>query len=138
MFQTLHEISKNLIFVFVWKYVWKYVNINVSDIIKKKCWHLKIMRKWVDINKNVHWEIIIGCADGKHIIFLIRTWTFKLRVPLLLYLLLFPKGTQNIFLQVAVLIEIFCKILFFLFLLKLWNIPHFQKSTKNVTDTTQI
>ena len=30
MFQTLHEISKNLIFV--WKYVWKYVNINVSDI----------------------------------------------------------------------------------------------------------
>ena len=32
MFQTLHEISKNLIFVFVWKYVWKYVNINVSDI----------------------------------------------------------------------------------------------------------
>ena len=23
MFQTLHEISKNLIFVFVWKYVWK-------------------------------------------------------------------------------------------------------------------
>ena len=26
MFQTLHEISKNLIFVFVWKYVWKYVN----------------------------------------------------------------------------------------------------------------
>ena len=28
MFQTLHEISKNLIFVFVWKYV----NINVSDI----------------------------------------------------------------------------------------------------------
>ena len=27
-----HEISKNLIFVFVWKYVWKYVNINVSDI----------------------------------------------------------------------------------------------------------
>ena len=36
MFQTLHEISKNLIFVFVWKYVWKYVNINVSDIKKKK------------------------------------------------------------------------------------------------------
>ena len=36
MFQTLHEISKNLIFVFVWKYVWKYVNINVSDITKKK------------------------------------------------------------------------------------------------------
>ena len=39
MFQTLHEISKNLIFVFVWKYVWKYVNINVSDItgnLKKK------------------------------------------------------------------------------------------------------
>ena len=35
MFQTLHEISKNLIFVFVWKYVWKYVNINVSDIKKK-------------------------------------------------------------------------------------------------------
>ena len=34
MFQTLHEISKNL--VFVWKYVWKYVNINVSDIKKKK------------------------------------------------------------------------------------------------------
>ena len=34
MFQTLHEISKNLIFVFVWKYVWKYVNINVSDIKK--------------------------------------------------------------------------------------------------------
>ena len=33
MFQTLHEISKNLIFVFVWKYVWKYVNINVK---KKK------------------------------------------------------------------------------------------------------
>ena len=32
MFQTLHEISKNLIFVFVWKYV----NINVSDIKKKK------------------------------------------------------------------------------------------------------
>ena len=32
MFQTLHDISKNLIFVFVWKYVWKYVNINVSDI----------------------------------------------------------------------------------------------------------
>ena len=32
MFQTLHEISKNIIFVFVWKYVWKYVNINVSDI----------------------------------------------------------------------------------------------------------
>ena len=32
MFQTLHEISKNLIFVFVWNYVWKYVNINVSDI----------------------------------------------------------------------------------------------------------
>ena len=31
MFQTLHEISKNLIFVFVWKYV----NINVSDIKKK-------------------------------------------------------------------------------------------------------
>ena len=25
MFQTLHEISKNLVFVFVWKYVWKYV-----------------------------------------------------------------------------------------------------------------
>ena len=36
MFQTLHEISKNLIFVFVWKYVWKYVNIYVSDIKKKK------------------------------------------------------------------------------------------------------
>ena len=36
MFQTLHEISKNLIFVFVWKYVWKYVNINVSDITGKK------------------------------------------------------------------------------------------------------
>ena len=36
MFQTLHEISKNLIFVFVCKYVWKYVNINVSDIKKKK------------------------------------------------------------------------------------------------------
>ena len=36
MFQTVHEISKNLIFVFVWKYVWKYVNINVSDIKKKK------------------------------------------------------------------------------------------------------
>ena len=35
MFQTLHEISKNLIFVFVWKYVWKYVNINVSAIKKK-------------------------------------------------------------------------------------------------------
>ena len=35
MFQTLHEISKNLIFVFVWKYVWKYVNINVSDIKKQ-------------------------------------------------------------------------------------------------------
>ena len=34
MFQTLHEISKNLIFVFVWKYVWKYVNINVKK--KKK------------------------------------------------------------------------------------------------------
>ena len=34
MFQTLHEISKNL--VFVWKYVWKYVNINVSDITWKK------------------------------------------------------------------------------------------------------
>ena len=32
MFQTLHEISKNL--VFVWKYVWKYVNINVKK--KKK------------------------------------------------------------------------------------------------------
>ena len=32
MFQTLYEISKNLIFVFVWKYV----NINVSDITKKK------------------------------------------------------------------------------------------------------
>ena len=32
MFQTLYEISKNLIFV--WKYVWKYVNINVSE--KKK------------------------------------------------------------------------------------------------------
>ena len=31
MFQTLHEISKNLIFVFVWKYIWKYVNINVSE-----------------------------------------------------------------------------------------------------------
>ena len=28
----IHEISKNLIFVCVWKYVWKYVNINVSDI----------------------------------------------------------------------------------------------------------
>ena len=27
MFQTLHEISKNLIIVFVWKYVWIYVNI---------------------------------------------------------------------------------------------------------------
>ena len=36
MFQTLHEISKNLIFVCVWKYVWKYVNINVSDITKKQ------------------------------------------------------------------------------------------------------
>ena len=36
MFQTLHEISKNLIFVFVWKYVWKYININVSDITKKE------------------------------------------------------------------------------------------------------
>ena len=36
MFQALHEISKNLIFVFVWKYVWKYVNINVSDIKKQK------------------------------------------------------------------------------------------------------
>ena len=36
MFQTLHEISKNLIFVFVWKYVWKYVNINVSDTKKKR------------------------------------------------------------------------------------------------------
>ena len=36
MFQTLHEISKNLVFVFVWKYVWKYVNINVSDIKKKR------------------------------------------------------------------------------------------------------
>ena len=36
MFQTLYEISKNLIFVFVWKYVWKYVNINVSDIKKKR------------------------------------------------------------------------------------------------------
>ena len=36
MFQTLHEISKTLIFVFVWKYVWKYVNINVLDIKKKK------------------------------------------------------------------------------------------------------
>ena len=36
MFQTVHEISQNLIFVFVWKYVWKYVNINVSDIKKKK------------------------------------------------------------------------------------------------------
>ena len=35
MFQTLHEICKNLIFVFVWKYVWKYVNINVSDIKNK-------------------------------------------------------------------------------------------------------
>ena len=32
MFQTLHEISKNLIFVFVWKYVWKYVNINLKKI----------------------------------------------------------------------------------------------------------
>ena len=38
MFQTLHEISKNLIFVFVWKYVWKYVNINVSDIKKITVW----------------------------------------------------------------------------------------------------
>ena len=35
MFQTLHEVSKNLIFVFIWKYVWKYVNINVSKKKKK-------------------------------------------------------------------------------------------------------
>ena len=60
MFQTLHEISKNLIFVFVWKYVWKYVNINVSDIKKKKkerkchrkltrmakIWNTDITKRW--------------------------------------------------------------------------------------------
>ena len=37
MFQTLHEISKNLIFVFVWKYVWKYVNIKKKKK-KEKIW----------------------------------------------------------------------------------------------------
>ena len=51
MFQTLHEISKNLIFVFVWKYVWKYVNINVSDIKKKK----NLKKK----NKVSHWPTLL-------------------------------------------------------------------------------
>ena len=45
MFQTLHEISKNLIFVFVWKYVWKYVNINVSDKKKKRIIKKKFIKK---------------------------------------------------------------------------------------------
>ena len=50
MFQTLHEISKNLVFVFVWKYVWKYVNINVSDIKKKE------MKETIaKINKTKSW-----------------------------------------------------------------------------------
>ena len=50
MFQTLHEISKNLIFVFVWKYVWKYVNINVSDIKKKKKKKRKNKRETGNLN----------------------------------------------------------------------------------------
>ena len=36
MFQTLHEISKNLIFVFVWKYVWKYVKKKKQKQIQKQ------------------------------------------------------------------------------------------------------
>ena len=54
MFQTLHEISKNLIFVFVWKYVWKYVNINVSDIkkIKIKIKKIKLTLTITNFQKN--------------------------------------------------------------------------------------
>ena len=60
MFQTLHEISKNLIFVFVWKYVWKYVNINVSDI--KKEIEIKFKKQ---TNKKNWWLVRICCIKKK-------------------------------------------------------------------------
>ena len=58
MFQTLHEISKNLIFVFVWKYVWKYVNINVSDITWKK----KKKKKAASLKNDPIWDFPGGAV----------------------------------------------------------------------------
>ena len=49
MFQTLHEISKNLIFVFVWKYVWKYVNINVKK--KKRVFSIHMRVKMAPLGR---------------------------------------------------------------------------------------